>query len=315
MTEDIAQSLDAWRATGRALRYRGHRVFYQTAGAGEVLLCIHGFPTASWDWHRLWPRLSAYFHVIAADMLGFGFSDKPVHMVYDIAAQADLLESLLLRLGVERVHLLAHDYGDTVAQEMLARQGESAGERPTIASAVFLNGGLFPETHRPLLTQRLLATPLGGILARRMNRQRFAKSLRRVFADPQKLDDAEVDRLWQLVTFNDGLRLAPRLIRYMSERRRHRDRWVRALSETAVPLRVIDGAEDPVSGRHMTERYRELVPEPDVVVLPGVGHWPQLEAPDEVWSHFVAFHAERVGTPMDGLASNEKQDEEPQWLS
>ena len=62
------------------------------------------------------------------------------------------------------VHVLAHDYGDTVTQELLARYDErqlTGGAGPELASVCLLNGGLFPEVHRALLAQRLLLSPLG----------------------------------------------------------------------------------------------------------------------------------------------------------
>ena len=44
-----------------------------------VLLCLHGFPTSSFDWYKVWPDLKLNFNrIIAPDLLGFGFSDKPV---------------------------------------------------------------------------------------------------------------------------------------------------------------------------------------------------------------------------------------------
>ena len=88
-----------------------------------------------------------------------------------------------------------------------------------------------------------------------------------------------------------------RLISYMEQRRRHRSRWVGALVESSVPRRLICGAVDPVSGRHLAERYRELVPDPDVVLLDDVGHYPQLEAPDRVVDEYEAFRA-RVDAPL-----------------
>jgi pimeloyl-ACP methyl ester carboxylesterase len=75
----------------------------------------------------------------------------------------------------------------------------------------------------------------------------------------------------------------------MAERRRRRERWVGALTRAGVPLRLIDGLEDPISGAHMVARYRELVREPDVVELAGVGHYPQLEAPEAVLSAVIDF--------------------------
>jgi pimeloyl-ACP methyl ester carboxylesterase len=81
-----------------------------------------------------------------------------------------------------------------------------------------------------------------------------------------------------------------KLIHYIPERSQYRERWVGALQNTTIPVRFICGLEDPISGRHMAERYRELVKKPDVVELEGVGHYPQLEAPDLVLTHFLALH-------------------------
>jgi pimeloyl-ACP methyl ester carboxylesterase len=81
----------------------------------------------------------------------------------------------------------------------------------------------------------------------------------------------------------------------MDERKRTRERWVSALVRSPVPLRVIDGAADPVSGKHMVERYRELVPNADTVLLEGIGHYPQIEAPRAVLDAFATFHDQRFG--------------------
>ena len=63
---------------------------------------------------------------------------------------------------------------------------------------------------------------------------------------------------------------------------------------TSVPMRLIDGPIDPNSGRHMAERYAEVIPNADVVLLgDNIGHWPQIEAPDAVLEHFLA-HVESV---------------------
>ena len=92
-------ALDAWRARGSTLEWRGHRVFHVVEGEGEPLLLIHGFPTASWDFSGLWPALVERFRVLTLDMIGFGFSTKPRVHDYTIASQADLLEAFLELLG------------------------------------------------------------------------------------------------------------------------------------------------------------------------------------------------------------------------
>ncbi|MCL6566732.1 MAG: alpha/beta hydrolase [Acidobacteriia bacterium] len=277
--------LEAWQAAGRWFRYRGHAVFYRDEGRGEALLCLHGFPTASWDWHRIWPELTRRFRVIAPDFLGFGFSDKPRHHPYSIFDQATLVESLLCALRVRSCHLLAHDYGATVAQELLARflQRRQQGlDCIAMDSVCLLNGGLFPEAHRPLPIQRLLRSPLGGLASRLMSRAGFRRSFSRIFAPANRPSPAELEQFWTLVRHGGGARIAHRVIRYLDERRRHRERWVSALQHAMVPVRLIWGLDDPVSGAGVAARYRQLIAAPDLIELAGVGHYPQLEAPAAV---------------------------------
>lgn len=279
--------LEDWQRGGRTTTYRGHAVFYRADGRGDALLCLHGFPSASWDWHKLWPALTARYGVVAADMLGFGLSAKPHPYPYSVRDQADLHEALLAELGITSVHVLAHDYGVSVAQELLARQLDGGGI--DVRSVCFLNGGLFPEAHRARLAQRALRTPLGPLLVRLMTARGFAASFAAIFGPRTRPSPEELATIWALNTHHDGLRVLPRLLGYIDERRACRARWVGALCTTRVPLRLINGPEDPVSGRHMAERYRALVPQPDIVLLDGIGHYPQLEAPDQVRAALLAF--------------------------
>lgn len=288
-----------WRDTGKSFSFKGFRVFFQQHGKpadGDVLLCLHGFPTASWDWHAIWPGLCERFAcVIAPDFLGFGYSDKPRGHDYSIMEQADLCQALLTQLGITRCHLLAHDFGDTVAQELLARDlGRRAGaaEGPEILSCVMLNGGLFPESHRMRPIQRLLLTPMGPLLASLSRERQFSRGLAAVFGARTQPDATALHEFWLLNAHQDGRKNMHRLIRYIPERRQHRMRWVGALTATPVPLRFINGPSDPVSGRHMAARYRELVPNPDVVMLrDDIGHYPQVEAPEATLQGILAFHA------------------------
>jgi pimeloyl-ACP methyl ester carboxylesterase len=131
-----------WRDSGEVFDYLGFDVFHRVAGSGPHLLLIHGYPFGSWDWHRIWEALTARFTVVAPDMLGLGFSAKPSAYRYTVARHADMHEALLGHLGIGACHVLAHDLGDSVAQELLARH-EGQERRIGLRSLALLNGGLF----------------------------------------------------------------------------------------------------------------------------------------------------------------------------
>ena len=282
-------SLAVWHRAGGAFSYQGHDIFVRSGGepGAPVLLLIHGFPTASWDFAPLWAGLTARWRVLTLDMLGFGFSAKPRHHAYSIADQANLVEAFLRSEAVTDYHVLAHDYGDTVAQELLARDSAE----PRLRSVCLLNGGIFPEAHRPLLIQRLLSSPAGPLVARLSSRTSFAISMRRIFARERAPTRTELDGFWTLVTHGNGRAVLAPVSRYRHERLRHRSRWVGALQAAAVPLRFIVGTADPIAGAATAARYRQLVPRPDVVELAGVGHYPQLEAPEHVLAAYAEFRA------------------------
>jgi len=169
-------------------------------------------------------------------MVGFGYSAKPRDYHYSMFDQADLMEALMTKLGVKRYHILAHDYGDTVAQELLARQNEHKAAQELL-SVCFLNGGLFPETHHPRLIQRLLASPIGPLVSRLTNERSFHRSFTAVFGANTQPGFDELSEFWDLINYNDGVGVFHKLIDYMRERRENRARWVGALQKASVPLR------------------------------------------------------------------------------
>jgi pimeloyl-ACP methyl ester carboxylesterase len=304
MSDEKIISLPAWQAGGDFFKYRRldihYNIFYRDSAQHSpaaltkpTLLLLHGFPTASIDWHGVWPSFNKYFRLITLDMIGFGLSDKPKDYQYSIHDQADIFQSLLNTLGVGDYHILAHDYGDTVAQELLARQSErkvlslDVHREGQILSTILLNGGLFPETHRPVLMQKLLASAAGALLIKFYSFTKFKETFKHICA--QAISEDELRIYWELLQHNEGTAVMPKLIRYMQERKEFRSRWVGALEQNRLPMRLIDGISDPISGAHMVKRYKHLIDEPDVIELEDVGHYPQVEAPQQVISAALVF--------------------------
>lgn len=96
------------------------------------------------------------FTVVVPDMLGMGFSDKPGNHNYGFEEMADLYTALFVQLHITQTHILAHDLGNSVVQELLKRNEERT--KPfAINSIAFLNGGMFTDAYKPRFIQRLLS--------------------------------------------------------------------------------------------------------------------------------------------------------------
>ena len=277
--------IERWWAAGERITLsvdgQERTVFVRRLGEGPHTTLLHGFPSSSHDWAKVVPLLSGSRSVLLVDFLGFGASEKPPDHRYSLLEQADLVEALWRLEGVGSTTLVAHDYAVSVAQELLARGIEDSLE-VEIEALHLLNGGLYPDLHRPQPVQSALLDPeQGPALSAMINEQLFVAGLAPTFAEgyDAAADSAEI---WSATSRNGGERIAHLLIRYITDREQNAERWTSALHSTGVPLSFIWGMLDPVSGAHMAERIREMLPSAPFLALHDVAHWPALEAPERV---------------------------------
>ncbi len=284
-------NLDQWREGGEFFDYQNNPIFYRLSRQSDkILLLLHGFPASSFDYHKIWDALAERFSVLAFDLIGYGFSAKPADFDYTTFQQADILQALLTHLKIKKVHILAQDYGNTITQELLARAGENRLNFE-IKTICFMNGALFPETHRPVLAQKILIGKFGWLFGRLISDRIFKKSLAAIFGAKTQPTVEELNNFAVLFKHNGGKKIAHKLIRYMSERTKYRARWVGALEKMTQPFLFINGSADQVSGKHLVVRFRELFPhQKNIVELSEIGHFPQIEAPEIVLRDFFSFH-------------------------
>lgn len=285
------QSLINWRSRGEYKTLCGHSIFTIDEGDKTLpaIILIHGFPTSSWDWELIWADLAKHYRLISLDMLGFGFSDKPNQRNYTIHKQADLFDALVEDLKLSEIHIVAHDYGVSVAQELLARQLDDTALVKCLSCSL-LNGGLFPETHHATLIQKALLGPFGKVVNALFGYKQFSRSFSKVFGEKSKPSEKQLAEFWNLIHFNKGRHLFTNLITYMDDRIEHRERWLNALRQSPVPMCLINGSVDPVSGKHLVVRYKALNCRLDQLTeLTEIGHYPQVEAPDAVSKSILRF--------------------------
>jgi pimeloyl-ACP methyl ester carboxylesterase len=281
----------AWQSRGRRMRVFDREVFVLEDGVDhrDTLLVLHGFPTSSFDFHRVLPYFTKRFRVVVHDHLGFGLSDKPKDYSYSLLEQAEVAMEVWRLLGIERGHLLAHDYGTSVATEVLARR--ERGLCPVDVKSVTLsNGSVFIELAQLLASQRIMRNKyLGPIFASLSSKVVFHRQLRKIFGTPDAVSKDELDWAWALVEHDDGKRVLPAISSYIDERTRFRERWIGALRKLNVPGHVLWGRLDPIAVPAIAEALASTIPGARLTWLEELGHYPMLENPLRWAENVMAF--------------------------
>lgn len=278
LREVLTERVQAWRDAGAMERVNGRELFVlRRPGEGLPVLLLHGFPSSSYDWRRLL-ELRPDWPVTAFDCLGFGLSEKPAGIEYTLGWQADAAEALV---DGGEVMVVAHDMGTSVATELMAR--DLLGElRMRIRGVLLFNGSILLHRARPTAGQKLLRSRVGPLLARLNTERTFTAQFARIFSGRHPLEPDEARDQWSLLVHNGGHHRLAATINYMNERERHTDRWHGAVADWPGELALAWGLEDPVATADVLAGLRDLRPQAAVMELTGVGHYPQIEAPERI---------------------------------
>lgn len=284
-------SLSAWRERGRILDVFGRRVFVVDEPAaepekGSPLLVLHGFPTSSHDFVHALPVLAKHRRVVLLDFLGFGLSDKHEHDSFSLIEQAEVAIDVWRQLGITSGNLLAHDYGTSVATELLARR-ERRLLPIEIESVTLCNGSMHIELADISVTQKALLHPTAGPLVARLSGRRFfGARMRNLFGRRDSVAEETIDAMWEAIRAEDGHLCLPRISQYLHERRKFWHRWIGALERLDLPVYVVWGKKDPIAVSAIAEQLEREIADVRVTWLPELGHYPMLEDP-QGWGRAV----------------------------
>lgn len=284
-------SVMAWQQRGMHCQLSGMEIFYRDTGPrlSRAIVFLHGFPSSSYDWHLVLPSLSkAGQRVVVFDFPGYGLSDKPAGFSYSLMEQADVVQMLLSRLGIKEAQLIAHDMGTSVCCELLARRERGLLDF-TLTSLMLMNGSVHIDMAHLTPSQKVLLTPAGPLFAQVSSRTIFKLQLQKIVSKP--LPDEELDAMWALLAHKEGKGRLAKIISYLRERARFRDRWIGPLTRLDIPCTILWGREDPVAVAAIAEKLASEIPAAELIWLEGIDHYPQLEAPAEVADAIDRFMA------------------------
>ena len=247
----------------------------------KTLVILHGYPTSSFDYYKVLPELSKHYRVVIHDHLGFGFSDKPLKYSYSLIEQADIALQLWKQLSLTNVTLLAHDYGTSIATEILARQNKKQINLQ-IDELILCNGSMHIELSKLRTIQKLLKNKITGKwVAKLTNYTIFKKNMRNVYFDKTKATEAELKEMWLQLEQNNGRKIIHFLSNYINERYYFWHRWIGALKETNIKTKIIWAKNDPVAVAVIADLLATEIANNNLYWIKNCGHFPMLEKPEE----------------------------------
>lgn len=257
----------------------GRRVRVRVEGdpRNPPVLLIHGIGRSLEDWDPQYERLSGDYRVIAVDVPGFGFSDRPDGPI-TLSTFAKGTLGAVDALGETRpLHIIGNSLGGAIALQTLASRPER------VASLALINSAGFGSEVTPLL--RLLAVPVIGPLSTKRTTRSAARMLERAcFNDPALATEARIDRAMAIAAKPHHGEVMLATATELATARGIKAGWRRQLAAFAAlhprPTLVMWGEADRVLPAHHIEEARRVFPHAELHLLPGVGHMPQIESPE-----------------------------------
>lgn len=259
-------------------------VFVRSKGRGPDVVLLHGLGDSSIGWGKLEPKLrEAGFRVTVWDALGAGRSDKPVDGRYRLMDHVERLRVVLDALGIARPMIVANSLGGSIALLFALRYPGRVAKLALISPAAYAEGGWTGTLvwSFPNVAERVLASVPPSWIAR------LALSMN--FGDPRRVTEEDVQAYVGEIEREGSLRGFVEQQRMVMPTPEEVACWTAAYPTIAVPVLVLWGTRDRILPRAEGRRLAAALPDARLVWLDGLGHTPQLEAPDVVLAHLLPF--------------------------
>jgi pimeloyl-ACP methyl ester carboxylesterase len=256
---------------GQSVEANGIRTNYLEAGSGDqTVLLIHGSGpgvTSYANWRVVIPALAEHFRVVAPDMVGFGYSDRPEGVEYGLTTWADQTVGLMDTLGIQQAHLVGNSFGGAIALRIATRHPDRVGRLVLMGSM----GVPFEITEG---------------LERVWGYQPSIESMRAVldvFAYSREIVNEELAQVRYKGSVEPGFQEA-----FSAMFPAPRQRWVEAMTTPEDEIKmlphqtlIVHGREDRVIPVSNSYKLEELIENADLSVFSHCGHWSMIERTDD----------------------------------
>lgn len=273
----------------------GLRYHYVDEGQGEPLLMVHGNPTWSFAWRNFVKDLSRDYRVVAVDHIGCGFSDKPQDYPYRLEQHVQNLCRLIDALGLERVTLVAHDWGGAIAMGAAVRMPAAFGRFILCNTAAFRSrripwriAACRVPVFGPLAVRGLNLFSLAAMRMAVCHRDRLTPAIRAGYLAPYRswADRIAVLRFVQDIPLNPNDPSYSLLQAIEAGLPQFRNR----------PILLAWGERDWCFTPRFLEEFEQFFPDAEVFRIPDAGHYVFEDAHERLIPRIREFLA---GSPLD----------------
>jgi pimeloyl-ACP methyl ester carboxylesterase len=249
----------------------------------EAVVFVHGNPGSRLDWHPLLSEAGTFVRAVAFDLPGFGSADKPPAFDYSVPGYARFISGALEVLGIERVHLVLHDFGGPIGLAWAATDPDA------FASVVIVNAPTVSGYRWYPLAKIWKTRGAGELLHWTLTKPTFKFLLKR--GQPKGLPREAVDRMAR--DYDRGTQRAVLRLYRASDAARLVPAPASFFASLDRPSLIVWG-EDTYIPTEFAERHREAFPSADIVYLPESGHFPMFDDPEGTAAAIIPFLRERV---------------------
>ena len=280
--------------THHTAKFNGIKLHYVSAGSGEPVVLLHGWPQTWHEWRRIIPALAAKYSVVAPDLRGFGDSDKPAGG-YDKRTVAEDVYQVVRHLGLGPIHLVGHDLGmmvsyayasahpDEVRKLVLAEAG-----LPGLGLEEFFDTARFPQFWH----FGFFSAPNGVAESLIAGRERSFVShfIRMQSYDPTGVTEEDLDEYARRLAAPGALRGGFEHYRAFPVDAGHNQEY----SRSPLPMPVLTLAGEHSVGGVLEKAIKPLAENVRGVVFERCGHYLFEEQPEAVSAELLRFFNEKA---------------------
>lgn len=263
-------------------RHETARFHYMEEGNGEPLLLIHTVGQSLYTWRKVFPRLSEYYRVIAVDLLGHGYSDRPFTFDYTVEEYSESIRLFMDAIGVESAHIMAFSMGAMYALDFARKNPGRVGRMVLLAP-----GGLTPEM--PLLVRMMDSSLLGSIVCRLYNFKSVQKLLEDSFFDLTNISEEMVREYYRPASDPDGRRAIQLSVHNFDDHE-----VIASLRDLSVDALILRGIEDKWRSDEDLQLIHTALSNAESAVIRNAGHLMH----EEKWDKLLAAVLEYIPVVM-----------------